>query len=67
MERASGRLQRAGDSPEQALRRSAWDVLDIVRRSAVLRRIPEASRNAWGDRILELVERSHSPGQRMAA
>ncbi len=37
----------------------AWDVLDLVRRSAFLRRIPPAEVAAWSDRILALVDASH--------
>ena len=41
-------------------REAAWDLLDLLRRSAVLRRI-EAAReiDAWAERILLLVDRSH--------
>ena len=57
--RWSGRLAEAGPMPSEALRRAAWDVLDLLRRSAVLRRIPADERESWAATILELVERSH--------
>jgi hypothetical protein len=54
--RLAGRLS---DSVPQA-RAEAWQMLDVVRRPALLRRIAEAGRtDLWADRILTLVDRSH--------
>src|SRR5580765_7649321 len=40
-------------------RTEAWDLLDLLRRPAVLRRIAHAGETAaWADRILALVDRS---------
>lgn len=53
------RLDAAGPDPDVESRRGAWDVLDVVRRSPVLQRIPEEDVPAWSARTLDLVERSH--------
>lgn len=60
-ERCSERLAAAGeDLPPLPLRRMAWEVLDLVRRPSVLRRIAAADRvDEWSSSILSLVERSH--------
>src|SRR5262245_16748325 len=61
-EQADRIAERLGDAPEQAprqLREEAWDLLDVVRRPAVLRRIAASGTTAaWSDRILALVDRS---------
>ena len=44
----------------RATRDAAWDLLDLLRRPAVLRRIDaEGSVDAWADRMLMLVDASH--------
>jgi long-subunit acyl-CoA synthetase (AMP-forming)/N-acetylglutamate synthase-like GNAT family acetyltransferase len=54
------RLRAEGDAPSTDARREAWEILDVVRRSAVLQRIAAARAvDAWAARILELVEASH--------
>jgi long-subunit acyl-CoA synthetase (AMP-forming) len=58
-DRFARRLADAGEDLPLDLRRLAWEVLDLVRRSSVLRRIPVEDHPAWSDRILDLVERSH--------
>jgi len=59
-DRAAARLAEAGDDPPADLRRHAWDLLDILRRSALLRRIAsEGAEDEWAARILRLVEGSH--------
>jgi long-subunit acyl-CoA synthetase (AMP-forming)/predicted N-acetyltransferase YhbS len=58
-DRWADRLAEAGDDPPTVLRKHGWDVLDLVRRSSLLRRIPENDVAKWSDRILALVERSH--------
>ena len=58
IERCTGRLG-PGDDLDAARRRTAWEVLDLVRRSAVLRRIDRRETEAWAQRILGLVEASH--------
>jgi long-subunit acyl-CoA synthetase (AMP-forming)/GNAT superfamily N-acetyltransferase len=41
-------------------REAAWDLLDLLRRPVVLRRIDAAGEvDAWADRILELIDVSH--------
>ena len=50
------RLAAAGPTPPEELRRPAWDVLDLLRRTAVLRRIPADERDRWASTMLELVE-----------
>jgi long-chain acyl-CoA synthetase len=58
-ERVDRRLAEAGATLPEPLRRAAWDLLDLVRRSSVLRRIvAEGSTAAWAERILRLVDRS---------
>jgi len=58
-ERLASRLPGERPLPADA-REDAWDLLDLLRRSAVLRRI-EAAREteSWAERILLLVDRSH--------
>jgi long-subunit acyl-CoA synthetase (AMP-forming)/GNAT superfamily N-acetyltransferase len=53
-------IARLGDDPAPpADRRTAlWDVLDLARRPAVLRRIPRDATAEWADRFLEAIERS---------
>ena len=41
------------------LRTPAWDLLDVLRRPPVLRRIPAEEIAVWARRILRLVEASH--------
>jgi long-subunit acyl-CoA synthetase (AMP-forming)/GNAT superfamily N-acetyltransferase len=54
------RLAAAGGLLSLDLRRSAWGLLDILRRSDVRRRIVAAGATAsWAGRILELVDASH--------
>lgn len=50
----------AAPEPTLAQRRQAWDLLDLLRRPAVLRRISAAGAvGPWADRLLSLVESSH--------
>ncbi len=59
-ERALARLNAAGDSPSLDLRRRAWDLLDILRRSRLLCRITEAGATAaWAAHFLALIDASH--------
>lgn len=53
------RSARPVDDAAEADRRLAWDALDLIRRSAVLRRIPRPDLDAWSLRILAAVEASH--------
>jgi long-subunit acyl-CoA synthetase (AMP-forming)/GNAT superfamily N-acetyltransferase len=55
-DRLADRLDR--EEPSPALRRTAWDLLDRLRRPVVLRRIAPAERAAWSDRFLRLVDGS---------
>jgi long-chain acyl-CoA synthetase len=58
--RALARLNAAGGSASLSLRRRAWDLLDVLRRSALLLRIAEAGETAaWAARILALIDASH--------
>jgi long-subunit acyl-CoA synthetase (AMP-forming)/GNAT superfamily N-acetyltransferase len=60
LERYTRRLKDdTSGEPGPRLRRAAWDVLDLVRRSAFLRRIEPARVNDWAHRILAAVEASH--------
>jgi long-subunit acyl-CoA synthetase (AMP-forming)/N-acetylglutamate synthase-like GNAT family acetyltransferase len=56
VDRCAERL--AGDGADPARRRLAWDVLDLVRRTAALRRIAPGEIEPWSARILRLVEAS---------
>src|SRR5262245_23705866 len=59
-DRLRDRLSGAGDAPPLDLRRMAWDLLDLVRRPSVLRRISSTEAiPSWTARILSLVEGSH--------
>ncbi len=57
LKRATDRLDAADGGPrsEQEL---VWDILDLVRRPAVLTRIDRAAVDAWAGRLLTAVERS---------
>ena len=45
---------------KRSLREEAWDLLDLLRRSALLRRIDAAGTvDAWADRIITLIDASH--------
>ncbi|UCG87205.1 MAG: GNAT family N-acetyltransferase [Gemmatimonadota bacterium] len=60
LDRCVGQLREssAGLSCE-SLRTFMWDVLDMARRPAVLRRVPAESVTEWSDRFLAAVEASH--------
>ncbi len=57
--RCCTRLQCADRMPEQELREQGWNILDVLRRSSLLRRLPRDRTAFWSDLILALVERSH--------
>ena len=57
--RTTRRVKASGAGDEASLRRSGWEVLDLVRRTAVLRRIEPERRESWSEKILDLVEASH--------
>ncbi len=58
--RCAARLAAAGAPPPVEARQAAWDLLDLLRRSALLRRISDAGETAaWAARILGLVDASH--------
>ena len=58
-DRQIARLRDAGGRPTIEQRRRAWDLLDVLRRSRLLRRIAEAgATSAWADRILALIDAS---------
>ena len=57
--RCCARLECVDRMPEQELRKQGWDILDVVRRSSLLRRLPPDRTGFWSDLILALVERSH--------
>ena len=49
--------ERVAKSPD---REKAWDLLDVLRRPAVMRRIDAAGTvDAWADRIVALIDASH--------
>jgi long-subunit acyl-CoA synthetase (AMP-forming)/GNAT superfamily N-acetyltransferase len=57
-ERLTARL--GDDASDLGARERAWDLLDLLRRSAILRRIAAAGESeAWAARILALIDRSH--------
>ena len=56
--RTARRLGAPGGAGDDALRRAAWDLLDLVRRSSLLRRIGPDRRESWARAILDLVEAS---------
>jgi long-subunit acyl-CoA synthetase (AMP-forming) len=58
-ERCIERLRASGDPPNITLRALVWDVLDLIRRPEVLRRIEGTATEAWAQRILSGVEASH--------
>ena len=58
-ERTAARLDGASEPPDEGRRQAAWDVLDLLRRPALLRRIEPDDRNAWADRMLALIDASH--------
>src|SRR5688572_25364547 len=50
----------AGDAlPPPEARRAAWDLLDLLPRPAIQRRLAADDLPGWTSRILALVERSH--------
>ncbi len=58
-DRETARLRAGGDPAPLAARRRGWDLLDVLRRSVLLRRIADAGEtDAWAARILALVEAS---------
>lgn len=58
--RCAARLATEGDTPTPARREAAWDLLDLVRRSSVARRIASSGETApWAGRLLDLIDRSH--------
>ncbi len=58
--RLARRLAPDEETQDLGAREAAWDLLDVVRRPAVLRRIDAAGEvDAWADRILALIDRSH--------
>ncbi len=58
-DRCSARAAAIDRSSAAAPLRAAWDILDLARRSSVLRRIPADAVPVWSARFLSLVERSH--------
>jgi len=56
-ERCETRL--AGDETDDPARRLTWELLDVLRRTAVLRRIARDDVEGWAARILRLLELSH--------
>ncbi len=56
LERSTRRLGPTGG--DLAERRSAWDLLDLLRLPALLRRIEPGEREAWAGRIFDLAETS---------
>jgi len=59
-DRVAGRLPAEGAPPGIDARTPAWDLLDLLRRPVVLRRIDAAGTvPAWTERIVALVDRSH--------
>ncbi|MGD2135492.1 MAG: AMP-binding protein, partial [Gemmatimonadales bacterium] len=59
LDRAIARLGDAEGTDAEHRRIFVWDVLDIVRRSAVLDRIERDAVPTWADRLLRAVETSH--------
>ncbi len=59
VERCRARLETPGERPGPDLREQGWNLLDILRRSSLLRRLPREKTGFWADQILALVERSH--------
>jgi long-chain acyl-CoA synthetase len=58
--RCAHRLPVGEAMPETAAREDAWDLLDVIRRSSVLRRIDASGEtDPWASRILDLIDRSH--------
>ena len=58
-DRCAAQLAGIADPPRE-MREAAWDLLDLLRSSDLLRRITAAGEtNLWADRILALVERSN--------
>ncbi len=54
------RLEAEGEAPAVETRRGAWEVLDLLRRVPVRRRIAAAgAAREWADRILRLIDLSH--------
>jgi long-subunit acyl-CoA synthetase (AMP-forming) len=63
LERLAGLVEQATErlagEPDAEARREAWELLDLVRLPAVLRRIPPPEVEGWAERLLRLVEASH--------
>jgi long-subunit acyl-CoA synthetase (AMP-forming)/GNAT superfamily N-acetyltransferase len=60
LERCTQRLVAAADPPPADLRDDGWRLLDLVRRSPILRRITTENLVAeWTDRITALIDASH--------
>ncbi len=58
VKRCCTRLESAGKAPALHLREQGWALLDILRRSSLLRRRPREKTGCWADNILALVEQS---------
>ncbi len=58
LDRCAMRHQSIGED-DAGIRSLTWDVLDLIRRSAVVRRIDPSSIASWSDKILAAVESSH--------
>ncbi len=61
-DRTSAALEAAGEPPPRELRALAFDLLDLLRRPSVLRRIPGDAVDSWAGRVLALVARAHLTG-----
>jgi long-subunit acyl-CoA synthetase (AMP-forming) len=60
IERCRQRLVAAGESPLADLRDDGWRLLDLVRRSSILRRVAAEGLVAeWTDQVLTLIDSSH--------
>jgi long-subunit acyl-CoA synthetase (AMP-forming) len=59
LERCTTRAQQAGAEPDPAARKQLWDLLDLLRRPALLRRIDNSDVDGWATRFLTAIESSH--------
>ncbi len=58
LERCTARVA-AGDTTDEPYRRLVWDVLDFLRRPAVVQRVERSEVPVWADRFLAAVDASH--------
>jgi hypothetical protein len=59
LERCTARLRQADSEPDPEARRQLWDLLDLLRRPALLRRIDKSEVEGWATRFLTAIETSH--------